>query len=293
MDYRAILDQDVVAFIDKTLSFYSADLAADDWQGQRAAYDRMAAHFHAGRPAGLAVSDGRIADVPVRIYGEETATVIVYVHGGGFVLGGLDSHDDVCAEIAAATQRRVVSVDYRLSPEHRHPAAYDDLLAVVKSLVETCDVVLCGDSAGASLCACLCGCWHDARIIGQFLIYPALGFAPEGGSFERHAHAPLLSRDEVEAYGAVRGGERDDPRATASAGDLARLPPTFIFPAECDPLHDDALRYAEAAAKCGTDITVETSAGLVHGWLRARHESTRAARTFAGIAGKIAAFCAG
>ncbi|AJY47783.1 alpha/beta hydrolase [Martelella endophytica] len=291
MDYSTYLDQGILDFIDETLAFYPAELKADDWAAQRAVYDRMAAHFHAGRPADLAVADGTIDGVPVRFYGGETDTVIVYAHGGGFVLGGLESHDDVCAEIAVATGVQVVSVDYRLAPEHRHPAAYDDAMAVVRVAAEAHRLVLCGDSAGASLCACVAGTWVGPALAGQVLIYPSLGFAPEGGSFETHAHAPLLSRDELRGYGDVRGGTPDDPGATPRAGDLAHLPPTFIYPAECDPLHDDALRYQAAAQAVGAAVEVETGRGLVHGWLRARHKSQKAQDAFRQIMQRLEWLC--
>ena len=293
MDYTKILDQDVLTFVDETLAFYPDDLNPDDWQAQRAVYDRMAAHFHAGRPSGLAVGDTEIAGVRVRVYGAETGCVILYAHGGGFVLGGLESHDDVCAEIAVTAGAQVVSVDYRLAPEHRHPAAYEDVLAVSKALSSDHRLVLCGDSAGASLSACVAGTWHGPRLEGQVLIYPSLGFEPEGGSFDAHAYAPLLSRDELRGYGDVRGGTRDDPMATPKAGNLSSLPATFIYPAECDPLHDDALRYQDAARAKGCEVHVQTGQGLVHGWLRARHKSSRAAAEFSAITERLAALCDG
>lgn len=293
MDYQTYLDQAILAFVDETVAFYPSDLKGDDWDGQRAVYDRMAAHFHAGRPVGLTVLDGTVAGVSVRFYGAETDTVIVYAHGGGFLLGGLESHDDVCAEIAVATGVQVVSVAYRLAPEHRHPAAYDDVMSVVRALAEAHRLVLCGDSAGASLCACVAGTWMGPALAGQVLIYPSLGFAPEGGSFETHAHAPLLSRDELRGYGDVRGGTPDDPGATPRSGDLTRLPPTFIYPAECDPLHDDALRYQAAAQAVGATVEVETGRGLVHGWLRARHRSQRAADMFRRITERLSLLCHG
>lgn len=290
MNYNDKLDPEILAFIEETLSFYSAGVGAEDWEAQRQVYDRMAAHFRAPRPEGLEVCDLRLAGVPVRLYGVETPVVILYAHGGGFVLGGLESHDDVCAEIAVATGVRVVSVDYRLAPEHRHPAAYDDVMAVARALAENHALILCGDSAGGSLAASVAGTWDGPRALaGQVLIYPSLGFVPEGGSYETHADAPLLSRDEIKGYGGVRGGSTDDPRSSPSAGDLSQLPPSVLFPAECDPLHDDCMRYRDLAK--GSDVTVQSCEGLVHGWLRARHGSRRAGEAFRAITDALSRLC--
>ena len=287
MDYNEILDGEMRAFIDETLSFYPDDLEPGDWSAQRAVYDRMAAHFHAGRPQGLSIADRTVSGVPVRIYGPASDTVIVYAHGGGFVLGGLESHDDVCAEIAAETAARVVSVDYRLVPEHPHPAAYDDVLSVVRELAHDHRIVLCGDSAGAMIMGSIAGTWSAPALLGQVLIYPDLGYKPEGGSYETHAYAPLLSREECLSYGDLRHGPTDDPTANPSRGNLAELPPTWLFPAECDPLHDDCLRYRDQARMAGREVEVRTGQGLVHGWLRARHRSARAREEFAVICDRL------
>jgi len=280
MDYSRLIDAEVLAFIDETQSFYGEDITAEDWAGQRRIYNAMASHFHAGRPEGLAVCDERIDGVPVRRYGAPSEISILYAHGGGFVLGGLDSHDDVCAEIAAATGRQVISLDYRLAPEHPHPAAYEDMVAVAGSVVENGPVILCGDSAGAALCAAYCGTIPGPGILAQVLIYPFLGFPPEGGSFDTHAHAPLLSRDDMTVFAKTAGGDCADPRFCPAAGDLSRLPKTFLFAAEYDPLCDDAVRYRDAAVAAGAQAVAHIDRGLVHGWLRARHRSRRAAESF-------------
>lgn len=289
MDYDTLLSPQMRAFVAETEAFAVPGLAPDDWPGQRAAYDRMAAAFHAGLPEGLPVRDARIRGVPVRIYGAAAGTAILYAHGGGFVLGGLDSHDDLCAEIAQRTGRRLVSVGYRLAPEHPHPAAYDDLAAVAEALRAEGPLVLAGDSAGATLCAALAGTRADLALAGQVLIYPLLGWPPEGGSFETHAHAPLLTRADLAFYAAVRGGDPADPRLSPSRGDLSRLPPSRLFAAECDPLCDDARRYAEAAAAAQADATVVVQLGLVHGWLRARGRSAELQADFSEIVAALSA----
>lgn len=283
MDYAACLAPELRAFIAESEALMPADLPLNDWQALRAAYNRMAAAFHVGRPEGLAIADTRVAGVPVRIYGAPTGVRILYAHGGGFVLGGLESHDDICAELALRCRCQVVSVDYRLSPEHLHPAAYDDLAAVAEALAAEGPLVLAGDSAGATLCAALAGTRADLPLRGQVLIYPMLGYPAEGGSFERHAHAPLLSRDDLAFYGAIRQGAADDPRLIPARGDLAGLPTSHLFAAECDPLCDDALQYAAAASARGSDVRAVVQKGVVHGWLRARHRSPALRALFSDI----------
>lgn len=278
MDYSRKLSPEIISFIDETAQFYPADLDPNDWTAQRACYDAMAAHFHLGRPADLSVYDDKIGDVPIRVYGAPTETKVLYAHGGGFVLGGLESHDDICAEIAERTCLQVVSVDYRPSPEHRHPAAYDDVAAVAEALSLSGKVVLCGDSAGGTLCACLSGTRSDLGFLGQVLIYPMLGYPHEGGSFSMHAHAPMLTSSDLDFYGGVRGGDPDDPRLIPIMGDLSKLPPTWVFPAECDPLCDDAVWFAR-----DTGANLSLHEGMVHGWLRARRRSDQARKAFGQI----------
>nr|WP_252737725.1 alpha/beta hydrolase [Citreicella sp. C3M06] len=248
--------------------------------------------MHLGRPKDLVVFDTQISGVGVRVYGDAPTDVrpvtVIYAHGGGFVVGDLDSHDDLCAEISDRTALRVISVDYRLAPEHQHPAAYNDLAAVVQAVCAQGPVVLAGDSAGATLCAALLGTLADwpidaTQIRGQVLIYPLLGYEPRGGSFDIHADAPLLSRDDLAVCAAARGGDPDDPRATPASGDLRALPSTRLFASQCDPLCDDATRYAEAAKTAGADVLCVTQIGTVHGWLRARARSPELAAQFTEI----------
>ncbi|MEL6479731.1 MAG: alpha/beta hydrolase, partial [Pseudomonadota bacterium] len=121
-----ITDPEILAFIAEVEGLYPSDTASLDVAGQRRLYDAMAAHFRAPRPAGLEVRDAPVAGVPCRHYGTNGAARVVFLHGGGFSLGGLDSHDDVAAEIAARSGCPVTSVEYRLAPEHLHPAGFED-----------------------------------------------------------------------------------------------------------------------------------------------------------------------
>lgn len=283
-DYKAMIDAETWAFIAATDAAYPADAVDLDIAGQRRVYDAMCRVFH--RAYDAQPVDHAIAGVRVRDFAG-AAPAVVYLHGGGFVVGGLDSHDDICAEIAKATGLRVVLVDYRLSPENLHPAALEDALAVVRALG---DVVLAGDSAGGNLCAAVAA---RVRVRGQVLIYPGLGGDHDRGSYLTHAQAPMLTRDDVIFYAGVRGGDPSDPSLSPLKGDLSGLPPTVAFGAECDPLCDDAEAYAAGIRAAGGRAVSFTEAGLVHGYLRARHSVGRARDSFSRIVAAVAALARG
>jgi acetyl esterase len=286
-DYETLIDAETWAFIQATEAAYPADAVGLTMAQQRAAYDAMCAVFYAGRPAGIMVQDMAIGGIPCRHYAG-TGTTVVYFHGGGFVVGGLDSHDDICAEIAAATGFTVVSVDYRLSPEHLHPAAYDDALAVVRAMQGR--VVLVGDSAGGNLAAAVAAA---VPVAGQVLIYPGLGADRTKGSYLMHAFAPMLTLADVNYYAGIRhGGVEVVGDATAAplhATDFTGLPPTVAFSAECDPSADDARDYVARINAAGGEARWVNEVGLVHAYLRARHAVPRAKASFARILAAISA----
>lgn len=287
-DYARLIDAATWAFIRRTEAFAApagADLAA-----QRAAYDAMARAFHAGRPPGVATRDAASGGVPVRAYGAASGTTVLYFHGGGFVVGGLESHDDICAELCARTGLAVVCPDYRLAPEHPHPAAVDDGLAVARALAGP--LVLAGDSAGGSLAAAVAHALRgDARLRGQVLVYPGLGGDPGRGSAVVHARAPLLTAGDVAVYARLRHAgpvPGDDPSAhPLHDARFDGLPPTVIFSAECDPLADDGRDYAARIRAAGGQADWHLERGLVHGYLRARHTVPRARDAFARIADAV------
>ena len=292
-DYQNLIDRQTWDFIRATEATYPADSASLTIPDQRRIYDRMCRMFHQGHPPGVAVRDAPVATIPCRHYtanSAQTRIIMLYLHGGGFVVGGLHSHDDICAELCAQTGLAVVSVDYRLCPEHPHPAAYDDCLAVARALPGP--MLLVGDSAGGALAACLAAQLPADRVLGQVLIYPGLG--GHGESYRRHAHAPMLSAADVNFYAALRGADPTDPTAYALAvTDFASLPPTLAISAECDPLADDAAEYAGRITAAGGRAHAITEPGLVHGFLRARATVPRAAASFARITATLSAFAKG
>ncbi len=285
IDYQSLIDGPTWAFIARTNACYPEDTATRSVVEQRHIYDTMARSFHRGYPKGVTAHDEQIGSVPCRIYHGAQPTVI-YLHGGSFVVGGLHSHDDVCAEICAGTGFNVVSVDYRLAPEHLHPAAYDDALAVARTVARTSRYLLVGDSAGGTLAASVAqSLRNDAPASGLVLIYAGLGADPDHGSYSTHAHAPMLSRADIVRYRQIRheGGSPpiNDPTAAPLQGtNFTGLPETIAFSAECDPHADAGRDYCARITAAGGQATWHLETGLVHGYLRARHSVPRAAASF-------------
>lgn len=290
MPYQQQIDAATRDFIQRSESFYPPDAVDLSIADQRAVYDRMCAAFRAPRPAGLEVADLTIAGVPCRRYGA-TGPRLLYAHGGGFVVGGLDSHDDVCAELATACGAQVISVDYRLVPEHPHPAAYEDVLAVARALPGP--LVLAGDSAGGALVASVAHALRGkADLRGLLLIYPGLGGDRGKGSYVTHAQAPMLTTADVIWYAAARHGGAEPAQPDVTVGvlhdnDFTGLPPVIAFSAECDPLADDGAEYVARIRAAGGRAEWLLDTGLVHGWLRARHSVPRARAAFDRICDRL------
>jgi len=300
-DYAKLIDAEILDFIDKTESCYPAETVSFSIERQRQVYEAMCAVFRQPYPQGVTAQDCHAGAVPLRCYqkqGTPAKAVVLYCHGGGFVVGSLDSHDDVCAEICDRTDFAVVSVDYRLSPEHLHPAAYDDCMAAFHWVHQHYDLplVLVGDSAGATLAASVA---HSVRgkagaALGMVLIYPSLGPVKTEGSYLVHANAPLLSSDDIAFYVDIRLGGAKTP-ADASYlplldTDFLGLPPTVAISAQCDPISDDGAEYCAAICKAGGQAIWINEAGLVHGHLRARHLAKPARDSFSRIVAAIDGF---
>lgn len=293
-DYGTLLDDEVRAFLARTEEFYPPDAVGMSIAEQRAAYDAMCTAFDYGYPAGVSAEDRSFGGVPCRVYSaaEPVEGTIFFCHGGGFVVGGLESHDSICAEICGGTGLRVVAVDYRLSPEHPHPDDFNDAWAAFEAVCATFGgpIVMCGDSAGGNLVAAVT---HHARgriegrISGQVLIYPGLGGDWSWPSYVRHSEAPGLTKDDMKFYMQIRSQGTDkskDPTYSPLGDtDYSGLPPTVIITAECDPLSSDGEVYAERLRAAGGAAVWIEEPGLVHAYLRARHVSEKAGASFARI----------
>eukprot|EP00913_Durusdinium_trenchii_P011330 g10641.t1 len=209
----------ILDFLEICHSFYPPDAVEASIEQQRAWYDALCARFDRPLPRGLTVHDEMLF-VPIRRYRPariEADTILLYLHGGGFVVGSLESHHAICAEIADFAGAELVSVDYRLAPEHHWPAQTDDCFGVLKQLLgQGRKVVLIGDSAGGNLAAGLSLRARDEAldgVVAQVLIYPALGGDLVSGSYQEMAHAPGLTTADAAYYREILKAPEDEPVA--------------------------------------------------------------------------------
>lgn len=300
-------DQGIRRYLEEAEAIYPPDAARLSIDEQRALYEALCRHFRRPRPAGIAVRDlsieGPGGPVPIRIYrprGAAPLPSLLYLHGGGWVFGDLDSHDDICAELAAGAGVAVIAVHYGLAPEHRFPAAFEDCRAARDWIAElghahgirSEPMVVAGDSAGGNLAAALALDARDRgspRISGQVLIYPALGGDMSKGSYLAHAQAPGLTTEDVRFYfSAYLGGSSGEGGGSKFAHplmerDYRALPPAFLVAAEWDPLRDDCFDYAQRLRAHGVPAVVRHEPMLVHGFLHATQMSQPAQRAFEAI----------
>ncbi|MBB6165472.1 acetyl esterase [Rhizobium wenxiniae] len=289
----------ILEFLGVCNSFYPPDAVNAPIAQQRAWYDALCARFDRPLPDGLIFQD-EVLFVPIRRYRPAlvaTKKVLLYLHGGGFVVGSLESHHAICAEIAEFAQAELISVDYRLAPEHVWPAQTDDCYGVLKQLVgQDKQVVVIGDSAGGNLAAGLSLRARDENlpgIIGQVLIYPALGGDLTSGSYREMANAPGLTTADVAYYRAVLKAPQNEPVAhPLLSSDLSGLPPAYITVAHFDPLRDDGWLYAQRLKQSGVPATFRDEPQMIHAWLRARHMSEGARDGFKALCEAIRGFAA-
>lgn len=222
--------------------------------------------------------------VPVRIYraSEEQAPCIVFFHGGGWVIGDLDTHDSICRQLANETGYTVVAVHYRLAPEHPFPAAIDDCYAALRWVQNNADklnikgdrIAVAGDSAGGNLAATVSIRARDEGTHGisfQLLIYPVTDFSFETGSYSENADGYLLTMEGMRWFWNHYIGHDESlgnhPLASPlQADDLSNLPPALIITAEFDPLRDEGEAYGERLKEAGVKTEVQRYDGLIHGF---------------------------
>jgi acetyl esterase len=230
------------------------------------------------------VIPGSGGEIPVRVYAPSNDTplpVLVWYHGGGWVIGSLETHDGLCRDLVDAAGCVVVSVDYRLAPEDTFPAAVDDAYAAVRWVSEHAAelgadpsrVAVGGDSAGGHLAAVSAMLARDEGsppIVFQLLVYPALEHEFTRPSMVENAEGYMLTTEAMQwFYGHYLNdpSEGDDPRVSPiRAESLAGLPPAFVVTAEFDPLRDQGLAYADALAAAGVPVTSTTYDGVFHGF---------------------------
>jgi acetyl esterase len=241
-----------------------------------------------GEPEEIATEDraipGPAGDLPVRVYtpaGDGPKPVIVYFHGGGWVIGDLDVCDNPVRRIANRTGAVVVSVDYRLAPEHVYPAAFDDSFAATAWVAEHAAelggdperIATCGDSAGANLAAAVAIAARDRqgpRLAAQLLIYPVTDFNFTTGSYEQNGEGYLLTKGSMQWFWAHYLGAqelgKDAFACPARADNLVGLPPAFVATAEFDPLRDEGEAYAANLRTASVDVTAKRYDGMLHGF---------------------------
>lgn len=263
-----------------------------DPEEMRAAYAALGAVE--SRPEVAAVTDhlvpGPGGDVPVRVYVPTDASgprpVLVYFHGGGWVIGSVETHDGTARAIAAGSGVTVVSVDYRLAPEHPFPAAIDDSLAAVRWVVDNAAdlgvdptrLALGGDSAGGNLAAIAAqelntSGGHDVRF--QLLIYPVTDGTLAHPSIDENAEGYFLTKATMTWFWQQYVGDGDwtGPRVSpvhAPHDVLAASPPALVITAEYDPLRDEGESYAARLADAGVEVTATRYDGMIHGFFGMR-----------------------
>ncbi|MEM6898950.1 MAG: alpha/beta hydrolase [Pseudomonadota bacterium] len=312
---RAMLDSVGLGLPDLTMPDFSGLTPAQTAQRLRKSFYRASRAAERDAPDLAEVSaltvDGAMGALPGRLYTPLGAGIgpgpgIVFFHGGGFVLGDLDSHDMICRRLADASRCRVLSVDYRLAPEHKFPAAHADAEASWRWAIERAEllnmdperIAVAGDSAGGNLAAFLCQ--EMSREDGplpalQLLFYPLMQFVDirakkmsfqEGGFFI----SPNMFDYFRDAY-VGRETDRTDKRVSplfAPEEDFAGLPPAYVMLCGWDPLRDEGRVYANKLESHGVPVTVKEHLSMVHGFLnltsvsKVAREAVREAGEFAG-----------
>jgi acetyl esterase len=265
------------------------DARLREYQQQRIGHNPVTDLVFGAVAKGVRVTDGsakaEVGPVPIRIYrpqdaGAERLPLVVNFHGGGWTIGSLDSTDWLCSNVAVGTRAVVVSVEYRLAPDHRYPAAAEDCYAALVDVVGRAAalgadperVAVMGDSAGGNLAAVVCLMARDRggpRIAHQGLVYPAVDLTMSSPSIEENAHAPVLTKADCLAFRDHYLGEQDKTQPYASplfAPDHAGLPPALVQVAEHDPIRDDGRRYAAALREAGVPVRLTEYVGMPHGY---------------------------
>lgn len=256
----------------------------------RRVYDARVSLFASQRTPVDSVED-RIIDGPagplaIRVYrpdvGQQSGPLgaVLYLHGGGWTFGNLESHDEICRRLCASTQGVVVGVDYRLAPEHPFPAPLDDCTRALEWLadeatalnVDVNSISVAGDSAGGNLAAGLCVRVRDhggPAILAQVLLYPAIVPLWENLSYYENAYEKFVTRADCKWFWDNYLGDtpRDNPYAAPGAAELRNLPPALIITAGHDPLRDDGEIFGHQLSEAGNTVEIRRYGGMLHGFL--------------------------
>lgn len=254
--------------------------------------NRLTARVTGGVDPGVGITYGTAParddhEIPLRIYrpralpdARDDIPVVMWFHGGGWVLGNVVDHDPICTLIAAEVGAVVVSVDYRMAPEHRAPVAAHDCVDATTWVqvsgealrADPSRMAVAGDSAGGNLAAVVAQVMRDAGMTPlrlQALIYPAVDLTMSSPSIREHANGGILTRRAMDAFVGhyvAPGADVRDPIVSPLFGDLAGLPPALVQTADLDPIRDDGIRYADALREAGVTVRLTNYLGVPHGF---------------------------
>lgn len=284
------LDSSIAAVLDQVNTQPLPRILETDPDVLREANRQMGAGVKMPRPIEVgSVKDtdipGPAGTIPVRVYrpaGAGPVPTVVFFHGGGWLTGDLDTHDDVTRRMCRDVDAVVVAVDYRLAPEHPFPAPYDDCLAAARHIADHIEdyggrldrLAVAGDSAGGNLAAAVALTFRDEGrpLAAQFLAYPCLDFIGDHPSRTENATGYILRTQDVLDLQHLYAG--DDPTVRGSshvsplrADSFTGLAPAVIGTAQYDPLRDEGNAYAEAPGNAGVSVFARTYEGLVHTFL--------------------------
>lgn len=317
MHAKQFVRPDVRTFLQMLEQQYTPPLDAMDPAEERVTMRTLIETFDAPRHRAARSKDIRIPitngqDVPARLYTpnniSDPDTLIVFFHGGGWVLGDLRTHDPLSSEIACALGMRLLSVDYRLAPEHAFPAAVEDSRAATRWAAESPSelgdpieaLVLAGDSAGGNLAAVCCqelAGTLSVPIKAQWLIYPSVDFASRGGSFESFADGYVLTAEGMDWFvGHYLGDEAqpDHPRASPlKAESLYGQPAALVFTCGLDILRDQGRSYAARLVQHGVRTIFREATGQIHGCFTLRKALPSAQADLAGCIADLQNLLAG
>lgn len=282
------LDPQTQAYVDQINATQAPPLSVIPVEKARKAMNRVLAGLDSPGEPVESVEDRRLpgpaGQLSVRIYtpaGDKPLPMLVFFHGGGWMVGSLDTHDSTCRALANGASCLVVSVDYRLAPEHKFPAAPADCYAATRWAAETAaglggdpaKLAVGGDSAGGNLAAVVAQMARDRggpALVGQLLVYPVTDPACETPSHQENATGYVTTRDDIRYFWSLylaSDADRDNPYAApARAANLAGLPPALILTGEYDPLRDEGELYAARLQEAGVPVELTRHEGLIHGF---------------------------
>ena len=282
--------QDVRAFLDFLNALPGPKMSDMEATAARAAYAGMT--DLTDPPVGTLATiidiaiPGPAGAIPARLFDarvdREPGPAMVFYHGGGFVIGNIATHASFCVEMARILDLPVISIDYRLAPEHPWPAAPDDCEAAARWIATSpaalerhvTSLVLAGDSAGGNLTIVTAMALRDlpaaVPVVAQFAIYPATDTTRPYPSYKAFAEGYLLTRDSMRWFEAAYRAEGSHVRASPLIGDLAGMPPALVLTASLDPIRDQGRAYAAALAEAGVSVAFREAEGNIHGFVNMR-----------------------